>query len=1035
MWCRSIFPLLIVLWCNNALLGQWNGIRMTDVGLSDQLSMQVNAIAQDSLGYLYFGGNQGLKRYDGNSIKHYAALYGDSSSISTGEVLDMKFDKLGDLWLTMRYGGLNRFSPRNQSFKKYTLPNLPPELENNCHGILIDEKEDIWIGSGQIRLYQVDKEADTLITFIPSWLEEDLTERYIINTILQDVHNKDLLWLSITDYDDYGDRLFEKNGGYGVVSFNRKTKKFERHPIQGRLGHQLKNGTLLSTYSLNHILHWNPKTGEGELVRVKSPTRPDRDFITRKIISKGDNLWVSNVENIYEYSPENKPKLIYESDEGAPYINTMFEDRDGNIWVGTAQGALVYNPKFNKIKSFSLNAFQDYRRIYPGRLGYDPIHQCVLFSHNSEMSRGRIYRLFLDQTKEVDFIDRKRSVNGLGVYDHYLYEAHRNGVKVTDLKKGLQYENLMLDDQNLPALWNLNVSEGGVMSMVAAHHFFWKKSPNAPIEILEINDFENSFGREFNEIFEGMEYYSEQEALVFSMAIYVVDLENGKAKKLTIDSTFNPRNDEIFDVKVDSKGFIWAAGKDYLGKFERKNDHLELVDRYTISDGLAMTQVTELFVDYKDRIWCFMANGVSAIDQEVRDVRSYGLKDGLIQFFNDPRQVIDLPDNNIVSVNGNAIIMFHPDTLWQAKSVETTRVTIDHIKVDGLPSDLGLSSSIIEIPYDSKSIDISFQGIYFPSAKGLQYSYRLRGLDDKWVDIGDNRQVILTGLSSGNYTFEVKVGQPETTSTITALNLIVATPFYTSWWFILLMALLLMALIYTLYFFRIQQIKKETQDQIAVDKKIAELELSALRAQMNPHFMFNSLNSIKNFILSSRPLEASEYLSNFAHLIRMILQNSKKSTISIEEELETLELYVELEQMRFDKAFTFECIDNDELPLDQIRIPPMILQPYIENAIWHGLMHKEGNRKLELRFEKIDEKYIRCIIEDNGVGRKAANERKDASMQRYKSMGMGITKERVDIINKMSQMGIEISIVDRVNDKDEPLGTQVRLKIPVVSVF
>ena len=193
--------------------------------------------------------------------------------------------------------------------------------------------------------------------------------------------------------------------------------------------------------------------------------------------------------------------------------------------------------------------------------------------------------------------------------------------------------------------------------------------------------------------------------------------------------------------------------------------------------------------------------------------------------------------------------------------------------------------------------------------------------------------------------------------------------------------------------------------------------------------MFNSLNSIKNYILQAEPKLAAEYLSNFAHLIRMILQNSREKTISLQEELEALILYIELEQLRFDEEFDFSCTVEDGLHLDQVRIPPMILQPYVENAIWHGLMHKKERGHLTLRFAQTNG-IVTCAIEDDGVGRDAAMKMKSLSAVKYKSMGMGITKDRIDIMNKMDALGIASEVTDKYDPDGKPCGTRVVIRIP-----
>jgi LytS/YehU family sensor histidine kinase len=198
---------------------------------------------------------------------------------------------------------------------------------------------------------------------------------------------------------------------------------------------------------------------------------------------------------------------------------------------------------------------------------------------------------------------------------------------------------------------------------------------------------------------------------------------------------------------------------------------------------------------------------------------------------------------------------------------------------------------------------------------------------------------------------------------------------------------------------------------------------------MNPHFMFNSLNSIKYFILQSKPETAAEYLSDFAHLIRMILQHSRKSNITLSEELEVLELYIELEQLRFGEAFEFSKIIDPSVELEFVKIPPMLLQPYVENAIWHGLNHSKSKGSLILEIRKTDD-FILCIIDDNGIGRTKSASLKSLNATKYKSMGMGITQNRIDLINKLNQMGIAVEIIDKKDQDGSALGTKVVLKIP-----
>jgi tetratricopeptide (TPR) repeat protein len=213
-------------------------------------------------------------------------------------------------------------------------------------------------------------------------------------------------------------------------------------------------------------------------------------------------------------------------------------------------------------------------------------------------------------------------------------------------------------------------------------------------------------------------------------------------------------------------------------------------------------------------------------------------------------------------------------------------------------------------------------------------------------------------------------------------------------------------------------------------KKLSELEMHALRAQMNPHFISNSLSAINLFILQNNRLQASEYLSKFARLIRLILQNSEEAFIPLERELEALQLYLELESLRFESKFSYKIITDALVDISMLTVPPLIIQPYVENAIWHGLMHKKeiGNLQIELYTE---DEILFCKITDDGIGRKKAAELKSKSALSYKSMGMSITADRIAILQQHDQFGTHVVINDLVLSDGSTGGTQVIIKIPL----
>ena len=212
---------------------------------------------------------------------------------------------------------------------------------------------------------------------------------------------------------------------------------------------------------------------------------------------------------------------------------------------------------------------------------------------------------------------------------------------------------------------------------------------------------------------------------------------------------------------------------------------------------------------------------------------------------------------------------------------------------------------------------------------------------------------------------------------------------------------------------------------LEINKLLAESQLMALRAQMNPHFVFNCLNSIQECIVTEKYGEASRYLNKFSKLFRMVLNNSGKNLVTLNEETEVLGLYLELEQMRFEKSFTYNMIVDEELEADDLLIPSMLLQPYVENALWHGLMHKQGERILLIEFRRVNEDIFKCIIDDNGIGRKKSYELKaqQSKTRQHESKGLKISKDRLDVLQRQGYHAT-VEIIDK-----ESGGTTVVLEL------
>ena len=225
-----------------------------------------------------------------------------------------------------------------------------------------------------------------------------------------------------------------------------------------------------------------------------------------------------------------------------------------------------------------------------------------------------------------------------------------------------------------------------------------------------------------------------------------------------------------------------------------------------------------------------------------------------------------------------------------------------------------------------------------------------------------------------------------------------------------------------------ENIRKELQ------QKTSEMEMQALRAQMNPHFIFNCLNSINRFIVKNEPQAASDYLTQFSRLIRLVLNNSKKAWIPLEDEIDMLRLYLDMEKLRFKDAFSYSFVCGSGVDPAGLFIPPLLIQPFVENAIWHGLMHKKGNGFVTLSFF-VENDILHCSILDNGVGRPVQSDSENKSAQTHKSMGIQITRDRLALINREeTDEKVIFNIEDLTDESGRATGTRVNMSIKINKV-
>lgn len=434
-------------------------------------------------------------------------------------------------------------------------------------------------------------------------------------------------------------------------------------------------------------------------------------------------------------------------------------------------------------------------------------------------------------------------------------------------------------------------------------------------------------------------------------------------------------------------------------------------------------------------LWIGTNIGVSELNLDAYEksgeiiLRSYGKNEGFTGIECNTNGILEDTDGTIWFGTVSGLIKHKPKEY--RINQQQTKTHIIKVKIGETDT---LIRSGVNIDYSQNNISFYYRGICFTDPDKVLYSIKLEGYDKAFSSPLEDNFAKYTNLAPGTYTFKVKSSNNEGVWNEQPASFVftILTPFYKTWWFnILVIGLSLISLI-MLIKVRIQRIRNRQQKEYERKVELSKVELKALRSQMNPHFVFNSLNSIQHYIFNSKSDEAVKYLNKFAKLMRVILNNSDKPTVALEDDLEALKLYLELEQMRFEDKFEYRIEIEGNVDLDYDIMPPMLLQPYVENAILHGLTPKKEKGLLIVGL-RTEEQYIVCTITDNGIGRKKAAEiKRTMPGSKHKSMGMKITEERLRILNEISLSKHSVKITDLENENGESLGTKVEIYVPIM---
>jgi sensor histidine kinase YesM len=447
---------------------------------------------------------------------------------------------------------------------------------------------------------------------------------------------------------------------------------------------------------------------------------------------------------------------------------------------------------------------------------------------------------------------------------------------------------------------------------------------------------------------------------------------------------------------------------------------------YTITktEGLSSNSITSMLI-VGSTLWIATNNGLNAVDlhsvtRKNPHITVIRAEDGL--FSNEINQIAG-DSTHIYIASNRGLTVFTPSKFLnpvEPPPVYITAVNIMDKYAKIIPS--------YKLPYNKNFITVSFNGISFRNGNNLEYRYRLKGLNDRWISTS-NSQVDFAFLPPGQYEFQVYAlaGVGLENPLPTSIQFIIHPPLWRTWWFLSLVLLLLLSMIIWVYRRRLRQIQAHHELESSIDL----YRQQSLSRQMDPHFVFNSLNSIQSYIMKNDRISASSYLSKFSKLMRLILSNSQASDVMLQDEIHALNLYLELESLRFQHKFEYDLRVAPDIDVNLTYIPAFLIQPFVENAIWHGIMHLEGQGRITIDFIRKGDQIV-CTIEDNGVGRTRSKAIKNETGRQRPSFGINLVESRLKLLSGVYNMNMKVVFVDLHNDKGKATGTQVMVNLPLI---
>ncbi len=773
---------------------------------------------------------------------------------------------------------------------------------------------------------------------------------------------------------------------------------------------------------------------------------PNLNRVQCAYTAQDGKIWIGTQnKGIAVYAPEDSTWTRISERQGLAHnhVRSIVEDDWNNLWIGTSGGGVTkYLGQF--FIHFNKNSGLHGNRIYA--LCKDHNDQLWISASNNGLATYDGLQ-FQKSERDSGYIDVKSKVIFQDSQRKLWVGTERKGLVVLDTLDSLGYQLITTLD-GLPNNHINSIAEDGEGNIWVGTQTDGIARINRQDSILKIDVFGRNEG-----LYDGFITTLKSD----KMGRVWFATRNGKVGYFAGGQLANiyDQNDglpmvAIRSVAFDTLGRAWfgTAGDGILTLNPEADS--AVIEPLKSEEELTSDNIYLLIFDQEGHLWAGSETGVDRITLNeagvVLEVQHYGRNEGFLGIETCQNSAICDAEGNLWFGTMNGLTKHTPSQ----KSREELPPVI-HFKDISLfykslaqtdfadwvlPS--GTLKDGLELPYNQNHLSFDFKAVNLSDPQSVRYRWQLEGAEEEWSPFSQRESVNYSKLPPGEYEFQVQAVSDETLfSEPVSASFVIKKPFWQKRWVQLLTGLLLLLWVYSIYRNRIRKIRKKEaakREQLEIQNRVLQLEQKALQLQMNPHFIFNALNSIQSLVATKDYQSARSEINNFATLMRGILSNSRKEKITLQEEINTLEKYLQVEQFCQRVPFEFSIESPAGMDAEEIELPPMLLQPFVENAIIHGISHLQGVKgKLAIKF-KVSDTILQCDIRDNGVGRKRAAELRQSKTSGHQSVAMEVTRERLEAM-KGTASYIALEIDDIKNLEGKISGTQVSVKMPLITNF